>query len=150
MNKTMQKGFTLIELMIVVAIIGILAAVAIPAYQSYTLKAKFTEVVLATSNLKTQVEVCAQDLGSVTGCTSNTNGINLDITDATSGAKGNIASVTTLNGVITATAVGTGGTTPAPVNGLTAQTYILTPTFANSKVTWAVTGTCKNAGATIC
>ena len=142
----MQKGFTLIELMIVVAIIGILAAVAIPAYQSYTLKAKFTEVVLATSNLKTQVEMCAQNLGAVTDCDGNANGINADI----AAASGNIATVATLNGVITATAVGTGGQTPAPVNGLTGQTYILTPTFANAKVTWAVSGSCRDAGATIC
>ena len=82
MNKTMQKGFTLIELMIVVAIIGILAAVALPAYQSYTLKAKFTEVVLATSNLKKQVELCAQNLGAVTACDGNTNGINENISAA--------------------------------------------------------------------
>ena len=81
MNKTMQKGFTLIELMIVVAIIGILAAVALPAYQSYTLKAKFSEVVLATQAAKTAVEICAQDKNGITtltgadACIGNQNGI---------------------------------------------------------------------------
>ena len=55
-----QSGFTLIELMIVVAIVAILAAVALPAYQTYTQKAKFTEVISATGALKTAVEICVQ------------------------------------------------------------------------------------------
>ncbi len=55
MRKQVQKGFTLIELMIVVAIIGILAAVALPAYQDYTVRAKMSEVVLAASGPKTAI-----------------------------------------------------------------------------------------------
>ncbi|EKP0310778.1 prepilin-type N-terminal cleavage/methylation domain-containing protein [Aeromonas veronii] len=62
-----QSGFTLIELMIVVAIVAILAAVALPAYQNYTKKAKMTQLVSATAGLKTAVEVCAQSFG-VTNC----------------------------------------------------------------------------------
>ncbi len=131
-----QKGFTLIELMIVVAIIGILAAVAVPAYQNYTLKAKFSEVVIGTSGIKTAVEICAQDLGTVTGCTDGANGI------AAVAAAGNISTIKTTDGVITATAV--------TANGLSGQTYILTPTFANGKVTWAKSGGCSTASPPIC
>jgi type IV pilus assembly protein PilA len=60
MKHTLQKGFTLIELMIVVAIIGILAAVALPAYQDYTARAKITEVILAASTCKTSITEASQ------------------------------------------------------------------------------------------
>lgn len=63
-----MKGFSLIELMIVVAIIAVLAAVALPSYQNYTLKAKFSEVIQALSPFKLAVESCAREQGSLVGC----------------------------------------------------------------------------------
>jgi type IV pilus assembly protein PilA len=68
--KRMQQGFTLIELMIVVAIIGILAAVALPAYQDYTIRAKMSEVILAMSACRTSITEVYQTGGTAPGANS--------------------------------------------------------------------------------
>lgn len=136
MTNKAQKGFTLIELMIVVAIIGILAAVALPAYQNYTQKAKFSEVVLATSGIKTQVELCALDLGTVTGCSDTKTGNGWSISAIA--ASGYVSKVETTDGVITATAVSTGG--------FSGETVELKPTLTAGKVNWVKT--CSDA--TLC
>ncbi len=78
MKRTLQKGFTLIELMIVVAIVGILAAVALPAYQDYTIRARMSEVVLAASSCRTAISEVYQTGSGTTaptswGCDSSTN-----------------------------------------------------------------------------
>ncbi|MDO8465698.1 MAG: prepilin-type N-terminal cleavage/methylation domain-containing protein [Gallionella sp.] len=131
--KNVQKGFTLIELMIVVAIIGILAAVAIPAYSNYTKKAKFTEVTQATNAMKIAVEGCATDIGTVTACSNDTNGIPAQV-----GANGKyVAGVTVTDGLIVATAVNG--------SGLAGEDYRLQAAYSSTTgVTWTTltTSTC--------
>jgi type IV pilus assembly protein PilA len=144
MKRSMQKGFTLIELMIVVAIIGILAAVALPAYQDYTQKAKFSEVILATSAAKIAVELCAQEAAvtPIAACVQNTNGVPATIgaVDGAVAAGKYVAFVdTSAAGVITAQGI-------AALAGSTAgkgATYIMTPTWTATGVTWAISGTCS-------
>ena len=128
-----QKGFTLIELMIVVAIIGILAAVAIPAYQDYVTKAKFSEVETVANSYKTAVAVCIQELNTATGCSLGTNGI--PATQVTP----HVASVAVTDGVITVTPTST--TNPL-------STLIVTPVLGAGALTWTKTGGCLSAQTT--
>lgn len=134
MKKQLQKGFTLIELMIVVAIVGILAAVALPAYQSYVEKAKFAEVLSIGDSYKTTVSLCYQELGALTDCDAGSNGIPAAAAATSSLAAG----MTVADGVITMTGTAEAG----------GYTSVLTPALnaQESGIIWTQSGTCLAAG----
>ena len=155
MTKKSQQGFTLIELMISVAIVGILASVALPSYQNYTRKAKFSEVVMATASVKAAVEACAQSTNALTTCigVSGLQGMPANITAGVGNLAGLTTAFVTPNTVITATAITT--------NGLNGETYILTaaynpltagtaPTSTTGKGTWTMDSTSTCIASQLC
>ncbi|MEY2632833.1 MAG: hypothetical protein RIR00_1487 [Pseudomonadota bacterium] len=91
--KTVQKGFTLIELMIVVAIIGVLAAVALPAYKDYTTRARVSEMILAASSAKNSIAEYAQSRGTIDTGVAGTLNTSPMVTSGTIVGAGNMASV---------------------------------------------------------
>ena len=121
--KQIQKGFTLIELMIVVAIIGILAAVALPAYQDYTVRAKVSELILQASGFRTSISEKAQVDGS--------------IASAGTGLTVNIVGKVTSGSVSSDSTIVINGTTASVGAGVT---LTMTPLFTGGTLTWSCAG----------
>jgi len=140
--RKVQQGFTLIELMIVVAIIGILAAIALPAYTDYTGKAQLSEGITLTGGVKTAVAEAYNQTGALTGLDGGTNGLPANVA---SGAGKYADSITTTAGVIVVTMKATGLSACAQ-----GKTVTLTPTpgaATTDPLKWACTSTatCKPA-----
>ena len=134
MKKSAQQGFTLIELMIVVAIIGILAAVAIPAYQDYTIRAKIQDTVSISNPMRTAIGIACSEGSLAAGLVNSSTELNLPVAITSKYASSVIAkgiSATTATATITTTNLG----------GSASGTIIYTGTCGPAGVTWAVTGT---------
>lgn len=139
MNTFNFKGFTLIEVLIVVAIISILASISIPYYNFYTNRAKFSEVILATSLYKNSIEIAF----------STTASSDLDTFDGgTLGIPDNNSLLVVPHQYIVATNVENGVITVESniIYKGANTTYILSPTIINNKLSWATSGTCAEAG----
>lgn len=137
--NTMQKGFTLIELMIVIAIIGILAAIAIPSYQNYIKKAAYSEIPLAMSSIRTAVDTCY--------------GIEKDLAKCDTGASIGETLPTGLTGKALASIAITANTaavtaTPNPYKGILAtDKCVLTPNADGSdRLIWTYSDACLTKG----
>ena len=136
MTQQKQQGFTLIELMIVVAIIGILAAVALPAYQDYTTRAKVSEVIAFGSSAKTAVSECAISNGALTNCDTNSKVGIAAATDITSTYVNKVEVGS--NGLITVTIKGTN-------TALDTASIAFKPDYSPNSIKW----TCEVSAATL-
>lgn len=133
--KKVHKGFTLIELMIVIAIVGILAAVALPAYQNYVKRAQFADVISSVVPIRNSIDVCVQTGTAIASCVI---GADLKAESEASARVSTVVWAPTGDSALTITATGA-----SPID----ETYILTgseDTTLNS-VSWAISGSCVAA-----
>jgi len=140
--KKKQQGLTLLELMIVIAIIGILAAIAIPSYQNYSNRAKFSEVMQATAPFKLAITTCFHEHDGLEACgDAGKNGLPNNF-KAENVAKAYVAAVELgKNGQIVATSQ------RIRINKVDHFTYVLTPrSQADGQLRWDISGTCVQQG----
>jgi type IV pilus assembly protein PilA len=146
MKRTLQKGFTLIELMIVVAIIGILAAVALPAYQDYTVRAKMSEVILAASSCRTSITEYFQVGNSLP---TAANAFGCEQTTAGSGSRYVATVQTDTGGIITAASTIPGATGNVTVQPCTTSA-VVTPGYSTGACGAGVTAAGQSVVAWVC
>ncbi|KAE9527092.1 prepilin-type N-terminal cleavage/methylation domain-containing protein [Testudinibacter aquarius] len=137
-KNNLKSGFTLVELMIVIAIIAVLATIAVPSYQSYTRKAALSELLQASTPYRGEVELCIYNTGAATGCSGGSNGIQPDKT-----AENKSKYIKTI-------ATAAGKISVSGKSSLEGYGYTLTPSGGNgSEISWAVACTAPNSDTAI-
>ncbi|MGR3808791.1 prepilin peptidase dependent protein D [Pasteurella testudinis DSM 23072] len=138
LKSSFKQGFTLVELMIVIAIIAVLATIAVPSYQSYTRKAALSELLQASTPYRGEVELCIYSTGAVTNCSGGSNGIQAD--KSAENKSKYIKTITTAGGKISVSGRGS----------LENYGYTLTASGGNgSEISWTVACTAPNSDITI-
>ena len=148
MKARNQQGFTLIELMIVIAIIGILAAIALPQYNRFIQRGQFSEVTSMVAAVQTEVEECASITNTINGCTGDGTNRWVRADNAGPAITPFLDSYTTVNGTITANSTAVFGP-----NSNAAASYIVTGQLNGESVTWvfdAANSTCDDNNFRVC
>ena len=135
-----EKGFTLIELMIVIAIVGIITSIALPIYSSYTKRAKFTEIIVATVPVTRAIEACISKHLKVSSCNEWAE-LGLDPALLASSELVDSVAINPTTSAVTYT---------AHAYDLNGATYVMTPSYDNTTniFDWTYGGTCKTDAAT--